>query len=330
MRYRVVEDTQPEALENIRLHNPKLGPWNLSGSIDYQWHDTELKTLTINHLTWVPLGQEVVLYQAYIAYQAYFNESTSNTVEEIYDQYGIEEAQYKTGILAFCAFKTGLDPSSIPGQITALQEGQQADPEWKQSIIAFADCFSSVFESPETQGLPKFMIETKCDIKQEIAQAMDQLSDIRPVNDSLLEYAKELSRIEDMEEFRDSIGWSEVDDLARATFRLQIYNARQLKWKHKGYIIRRESKNSFHEELPKEFCVQHLTANLAKYLHEYTRMDITEVYFLESSQSIISISAFQEKGVLPVQQVTGSKTRTSRIQVRSSQYRRLPTTESSQ
>ena len=217
----------------------------------------------------MPLGRETVLYEAYIAYQAYFNESKTVTAEEIYDQYDIREAQFNTEILAYCAFLNNLDTTQIPNQIDALRNGKEADAVWKESIISFAECFSLVFESPETQGLPKFMIETKCDIREEISQVMDELSYIRPVNYSLIEYAKELSTIQDMETFSESIDRSEVEDLALAT----KGNIRR----HKGYIVRGDNGNSFHRELPKEFCVQHLTANLAKYLHQYTRMDITEV-----------------------------------------------------
>ena len=83
VRYRVLPDTETEAFQNIRMHNPRRH-WNVS--YDNEWHDTKIRTLTINHLTWVPLGREVVLYEAYIAYQAYFNESKANTAEEIYDQ----------------------------------------------------------------------------------------------------------------------------------------------------------------------------------------------------------------------------------------------------
>ena len=153
-------------------------------------------------------------------------------------------------------------------QIDVLQSDNDADPLWKKSIIAFGNCFASVFNSPETQGLPKFLIETKCDIKEEISQVMDQLSNIRPVNESLLEYARDLSSIEDMERFSESVDFEEVEDLALAT-----------KWQYDGHIVRQENGNSFHRELPKYLCVQHLTANLAKELHEYTRMDITEVIF---------------------------------------------------
>ena len=74
--------------------------------------------------------------------------------------------------------------------------------------------------------------------------------------------------MEDFEKFNKTIDFKEVGDLAAATTPT-----------HNGYIIRQEKGNSFHRELPKEFCVQHLTAHLAKQLHQFPRMDFTEVFY---------------------------------------------------
>ena len=271
VRYRVAEDTVEEAYKNIRLYNNNFGSWNLS--FDNEWHDTESETLTIDHLTWILLGEEGILIEAYVTYQAYFNKSQTQTVQEVYDQYDtvvdtVNENSL-TEILAYCAFENNVDSTQTWTQISVLHEGREVDQAWKESIINFAHCVSDGFDKPETRGLPKFLIETKCDINEDISDDMKQLSGIRSVNGSLLEYVKKLSTIEDFEKFNKNFDFSVVEDLANATIRV-----------HDGYIVRREEGSSFHRDLPKEFCVQYLTTNLAKHLYKFPRMDFTEVFFL--------------------------------------------------
>ena len=88
---------------------------------------------------------------------------------------------------------------------------------------------SADLSKTEPRELPKFFIETKCDVNQTILDDMNQLSHIQPVNGNLLKDIKELSTTEDFEKFNKTIDFKEVEDLVAATTDT---------WPtHNGYII---------------------------------------------------------------------------------------------
>ena len=275
VRYRVNEATVDEAYQYVRLHSTNTGSWNLS--YDNKWHDTESSELTIDHLTWIQYAwQYVVLFDAYLAFKDVFNQTQALKDDEIFSLMYIDTIFDNHEIYHRCAHGKNIDLMKIWSKINDLWlmvdgiEDVEVDPVWsveKESINNFVHCVSASVGSPKTFHRV-FYIETKCDINQDISHDLNQLSGIQPVNNSLLKYAKKLSTIEDFEKFNKTFDLKEVEELASATTSV-----------HNGYIIRREDGNSFHRELPKDLCVQHVTANLAKHLHQFPRTDFTEVLF---------------------------------------------------
>ena len=273
VRYRVAEYTVDEAYRTIRLHNNNFGSWNLS--YDNEWHDTDSSELTIDYLTWVPFMEYVDLLEVYIHYHTLLYNNQSQIDEaRILRYFGVIYENHELYRQCRKKFGKNIDTSNFWSKIEDVswtRETGVLDPVLSaelESIDNFVHCVLEDVSSRKSWALPVFSIETQCDVNKDISNDMKKLSGIQPVNYSLLEYAKKLSTIRDFKNFNKTFDSNSVEDLASATT-----------WVHNGYIVRREDGNRFHRDLPKDLCVQHVTANLAKHLYKFPRMDFTEVYF---------------------------------------------------